>query len=201
MRRSLIILSAASLLLLAACGEPDAPPSDTQVAAPDDAVLAEADTARLAPVEGLSNDQKLMLIEEVPLGLTYDQVQQRFPDLGAQQSEGSGATAHLTEAHLQTDVMDREALIEFNFENDRLYSYYYRIDSLDCAEGDSLYAELRDFYAGYYGDLREEEEDEGGYSARSSYWRMDEGQQGGAVTLSRQADECRLGWGFQQPAP
>ncbi len=207
----------AVVLILAGCDGADAPATDSIGADQDTAAYDQqvsVDTTSLPAatgavsestvypqVQNLTNDQKLMLIEEVPLGLTYEQVQQRFPDVGPQTPEGTGATAHLTEANLETEVMDRDAMIEFNFEHDRLYSYYYHIDELGCTEAEELYGELQDFYSGYYGEMRTEDEDEGGYRARSSFWRMHDAQSGIAVTLSEQADECRLGWGFQQPAP
>lgn len=200
MRRFIAVLFV-PLLLIAACGEPDAPPPETQPDVPRDRTSTEADTSSWRSVDELTDEQKLMLVEEIPLGSTYEEVRQQYPSVGPEEPEGQGATAHLSQAHLPVEVMDRDALIEFNFDEQELYSFYYRIDSVDCNEGEELYRELQSFYTDYYGDARQEEEPEDGYVATSSYWRMGEAQGGVALTLGRQDGICRLGWGFQRPAP
>lgn len=170
---------------------------------PDAAIPADSlpEFAPLTPLRNLNDEQKLMLIDDVPFGITYIELQQLLPDVGPLSPEGMGALEHLTEARLETRAMDREVEIEFNFDRDSLYSYYFQLGEVDCSEGDSLYAELKEFYAGEFGEHREEDEAEPGYRARSSYWTLEEAPGGLAVTLAYQAELCRLGWGFQQTAP
>lgn len=140
---------------------------------------------------------ELMIVERLPLGLSYDEVAARFPGVSPLRSEGTAPS--LREATLDRRVFDRRAVLELNFDADRLYSYYFRLDSLVCDSARVLYDRLQEFYDGQFGVGREETQQEGAYEATSRYWRAD--TLGVSATLGQQSGFCRLSWGFQEQMP
>ena len=159
------------------------------------------DAAPALVLDDLTTDQQLLMIEHLPLGVSYAHVQARFRDVGPEQPEGMGTIEHLTEAFLNTQIWDRDVVLEFNFENDSLYSYYYHLEELDCEEADSIYAHLQEFYADAFGSYDEEDGRDPPYRSRSSFWVMQDPAGGLAISQSYRTDDCRLGWGFQESAP
>lgn len=199
------ILSRATLvaLLFAAFGceaQPEATPEMDEVAPPD-RTSPDGQGVQDAPPPDLTEEQKLMLIQEVPLGVDYAYVEDRFQTVGPEEREALGAGDQLSQAFLPVSILNEEGTLEFNFDDDALYSYYYRLDSLACDVGEQRYDELNSFYSDYFGDAREEEEQANDYRSRSSFWRMGEQEGAVAMTLGEQSDVCRLSWGFQQQVP
>lgn len=196
MRRLPLAVSLA--LVLSACEAPPPPPPSTAdtTLAPADSALAAADTAA-AGLAALTEAEKLALIERLPLGLSYAAVRSRFPEVGPQRAEVGGAGA-LTEAEAPLTVFSRAGVLNLNFQNDALYSYYFALDSLACDSAEVLYDRLQAFYDGPFGAGREEAVDEQpGYRQRTRYWTADTLEV--TATLGMQGAACRLAWGYQQP--
>lgn len=154
------------------------------------------------PVDIESDEQKLMLIDLVPLGIGYEDVKSRIPETGEMSIEAYSEYMQrqgLARASTDLRVLDRDAKLDFNFENNNLYSYYYRIEGLDEASASELYSRLREFYSGRFGKPREEQQSEGAARARSSYWSADKYHV--AMTDSSQPGGHTLSWGFQSQQP
>ena len=142
-----------------------------------------------------SDRDKLLIIEQLPLGSSYSDVQQIFPDLS--ELEPDHAFTNLNQAKTGIVIMDHQATIEFNCKFDRVYSYYFAIHDLDKKSADSLYYYLQSFYTDIYGDFTEERERESlGYSSMSSYWTAP--QYDLVVSCSIYPHNCSLSWGFQK---
>ena len=78
----------------------------------------------------------------------------------------------LKEAVLITEVLGHTAELEFNFELDQLYSFYYSITLEDEAEAGELYTYLQNFYAAALGPFSTEEQEEGGMTSETSTGKM-----------------------------
>lgn len=116
----------------------------------------------------------LLLGNTMPFGLGYQDVKSRFPNLGPLEAEGglqSLAEAGLMEAVLQTEILGHQAQLEFNFQLDRLYSYYFFTTHADEDAATELYEYLQDFYRERYGPFAEEEQPEGEIYIVSSHWQ------------------------------
>ena len=178
---------------IAACGggQPDA--DESRDAAPIDS--AHVDTSRH---ETRDDRVRMMMIEDVPLGLTYDEVRNRVEGLGEPEPELDGIAPELTEVRAATRILGHDAALEFNFRRDTLYSYYFHVDAASCGEAEALYEEIVDIYSSAWGQARQEAEDEGGYTWRSSSWTLPDDIEASqtAITLGRQGETCRVGWGF-----
>lgn len=153
-------------------------------------------------LDTLSSDRdKLLLIQKLPLGLTYHEAKQRLPSLGLLKPEGGmepGDTG-LEEAWGEMMVLNRKASLECNFNAGRLYSYYFSVESLDDAGARSLYRELQRFYTMQYGNYHEEHENDEGRLMSSSLWSSD--SFGIVATLSGSDGEFEVSWGFQPLPP
>ena len=181
----------AVLALFAGCrqADRDAPaPRNT----PEDRAGLRADSTVAEDSTGL------LLADRLKIGATVEQMREVLPasemaeDVLLPDERASRATAPY---HL----FGRPGEIEMNFDDGRLLSYYFRLDPLGCASADSLYARVRAAYGERFGPPQEEEQDEGGYRAHSSFWHTD--SLGVSATRGEQAGRCRLAWGFQAAQP
>lgn len=149
-----------------------------------------------APAYG--EDDLLLLGNNLPFGLTYQEVKEQFPEIGPARAEGGLqdlGDIGLTEAVLKLELLGHRAELEFNFNHDQLYSYYFFILCEDAGVAEKLYQYLQDFYGGRLGAFSEEAQEEGGFSTVSSYWDTCEFQFG--LTLTRQK---HIGWGWSSPS-
>lgn len=206
-----------ALLPLLACdreppGRPVTPPeAETEVgeepraSRPEDGAETAPDAVGEAASDGLGHrdeEARLLLIQDVPLGLTHAELRQRFPALGPLVPEGPDEVAAgqgLAEAALPTRVLGQAARLEFNFQRDSLYSYYYTLGELGCDRALGLYRRLRRFYDERLDRGREEIQREPGYESRSAYWTPADWSV--VATLGLEGEACRLAWGFQSAEP
>ena len=131
--------------------------------------------------ESASDNGKMLLGDTLPFGLTYQEVKTQFPELGPLQAEGglqSLGERGLKEAVLRTEVLGHIAELEFNFELDQLYSFYYSITLENEGEAVELYTYLQNFYAADLGPFSTEEQEEGGISSETRYWQNEAFQLG-----------------------
>lgn len=156
-------------------GPPAAPPAPTQ------------------EVAELPDSAKLALIEQIPIGSNYSDITAQFAGVSPIKPTG---VADLGRAETRVEVLDREAILELNFNRRTLYSYYYRLEDLSCPESESLYAQLKGLYGKRYGAGTEENLVEGGYRATTNFWTGT----GYDVVATRGNDngKCRVAWGFQE---
>jgi hypothetical protein len=146
----------------------------------------------------LKDDQKLLLIRYLPLGASYEEVQKKFPQVSDLRPEGRGeilASLGLFEAFAPISILNRKATLEFNFKHNKLYSYYFWLEKLDCTTAGKVYQRLQKFYSAHFGKYHEEQESEPGYSLISSYWYCDNFNFGIANNIH--GDGCILAWGYQ----
>lgn len=101
----------------------------------------------------------------------------------------------LFEASAPISILDKKAKIEFNFKYNKLYSYYFWLEKLDCPTSDSIYQQLQKFYSRHYGKFHEEQESEPGFSAKSSFWNTSNFSFG--ITNNIYPDGCVVAWGYQ----
>lgn len=146
----------------------------------------------------MKDEEKLLLIKYVPLGISYEEVKRKFSEVSDLRGEGGGedlAGRGLQEAFVPISILNRKANIEFNFEYNKLYSYYFWLEKLDCQTARKVYQELQKFYSDHYGKYQEEEESELGYSNKSSYWNHVDFNFG--ITNNIYPDGCVVAWGYQ----
>lgn len=147
-------------------------------------------------------EARLLLIQEIPLGITHAELRERLPAVGMLLPEGPAdveSEEALGEATLPTRVLGYDARLEFNFRRDTLYSYYYWLDDLGCDRALGMYRRLRRFYDERLGSSREEIQREPGYESRSAFWTPADWSV--VATLGLEGEVCRLAWGFQAEQP
>ncbi len=121
----------------------------------------------------LSDNEKLMLIKELAFGVTYQEVKQKFPDVGPNKPEGHpeiDAKESLTEATVPTNVLGYMAELEFNFEDNKLYGYGFSVEFNDKTGAENLYIKLQEFYRQEFGAYMVEKQAEGDNLTISSFW-------------------------------
>ena len=146
-----------------------------------------------------TDEEKLLLIDHIPLDLTYYQVKEILPDLSEPIVE-SEYFSILERATINTNLFSHDCNLEFNFSNDTLYAYWYNIDNLSNGVADSLYTYLQSFYGEIYGDYFEEISHDPGASGYpifwGSYWDSDEYEV--VIGNNIYANYCLLAFGFQE---
>ena len=103
----------------------------------------------------ITDQDKLLLIEHLPLNVNYTQAKKLFPYLSHTTAEGNSTyleSKGLTEAFLDMKVFSHKARIELNFKDDRLYSYYYSINLLNKKTASELYEKIWCFYTERHGN-------------------------------------------------
>ncbi|MBI4056309.1 MAG: hypothetical protein HY399_02040 [Elusimicrobia bacterium] len=149
-----------------------------------------------------ADEKYLLLIQQVPLDLTYEEVKKQIPTLGKKLPEGGSDVLQqqgLTEASTKVSLFNSEALLEFNFKNDKLYSTFFSLSEIDCDASQSLYQQLQKFYSSRFGKASEESETEEGYPREGSSWST----KNSSIILENNIydNSCTLSWGFQTSQP
>ena len=148
----------------------------------------------------ITDQDKLLLIEHLPLNVNYPQAKKLFPYLSHTTAEGNSTyleSKGLTEAFLDMKVFSHKARIELNFKDDRLYSYYYSINLLNKKTASELYEKIWCFYTERHGKPNwETKNSESNYISHSSFWNSENY----AVVLTNNIfpAKCILSWGFQR---
>ncbi len=185
------------LLLAAGCREAE-PAAPVETGANDAPDTAEDRAGTISDSTVTSDSTGLILVDNLPLGGTVDQMREVLPAF--MMTEGEGAVENdMEQAIAPYTVFGRPGEVELNFDEGHLVSYYFRLDTLACPSADSLYRRVQTAYGERFGAPREDTQDEGGYRAQSSYWVGD--SLGASVTRGEQAGRCRLMWGFQSETP
>lgn len=190
LRLSLLLV----VLLAAGCREAEPADRDAPVVrdAPEDRAGVHSDSTVTVDSTGL------ILADQLHLGASVEQMREVLPASEMAEDEPMPDTL-ATRATAPYHLFGRPGEVEMNFDDGLLASYYFRLDSLDCASADSLYARVQTVYGERFGPPQEEAQDEGGYRARSSFWHTD--SLGVSATRGEQAGQCRLAWGFQSEHP
>ena len=166
--------------------------STTQNASSDSIVI----TKVIIPITHLNEDQKLLLINQIPIGSSYSEISEIFNDISELKVEHS--TNNLNEATATVKILGYNASIEFNFKGKSVYSYYYKIKDLEKNTADSLYLFLQNFYTEHYGSFSEEKETESSASSSvSSFWKLEKFSV--SMTKNIYPDFVILAWGYQKP--
>ena len=187
------------LLLLAVVGcreaESDAPVETGTNDAPD---TAEDRAGTIADSTITSDSTGLILVDNLPLGGTVDQMREVLPAF--MMTEGEAAVENdMDQAVAPYTLFGRPGQVELNFEEGHLVSYFFRLEPLSCASADSLYGRVQAAYSERFGAPQEDTTDEGGYRAQTSYWAGD--SLGASVRRGEKDGQCRLLWGFEENAP
>ena len=142
----------------------------------------------------------LTIYKVIRPGATYRTVHRRIPGLGELTPEGGSelqAAPGLSEATALTELFDRETVLEFNFKDGRLYSYYFFLREFDQIMADRLYHRIKAFYLSGLGHGAEEEEQDGDRLKKSVYWIAHDLEV--VVTINTTSEASVMSWGFQQP--
>ena len=184
------------VLLAAGCreAESDAPVTTGTNDAPD---TAEDRAGTIADSTVTADSTGLILVDNLPLGATVDQMREVLPAF--QMTEGEAAVENeMRQATAPYTVFGRPGEVELNFDEGRLVSYYFHLDPIACASADSLYERVQTAYGERFGTPQEDSQDDGGTRAQSSYWIGD--GLGARVTRGERGDHCQLTWGFESDA-
>jgi hypothetical protein len=142
----------------------------------------------------MTDEQKLMLFEHIPLGTTLSQVKEVAPGLGTPRVEGLPARG-LTDAEVAFEVLGYHTRAEFNFRQDTLYSVNFGPLVLPADSGDALFDDLNKFYSSRLGTPLVDDGEDSPYFVKSRFWRISEGEVG--VSNSLDDRQRILGWGYQ----
>lgn len=149
----------------------------------------------------LDDQQKLKAWQFIPLGSSYKQVKASVDSLSSIKPEG-GISAlgdeGLTEATASIMFKQYPSEVEFNFNNDSLYSCYFTISNLEQEQMLALHKEIKSVYDTQFGSAEEEHQRDGAYEAHTFYWHQGTNLNTN-MTLSATGKNYRLSWGYQLP--
>lgn len=95
----------------------------------------------------------LRVIDKVPIGSNYDQIKEVYPSISPLQGQGGYLTAEksvFTEAFAETKIFDQTSKIKFNFNNGKLYSYYYDFFNLKEIPARTLFDDITNILSKKY---------------------------------------------------
>jgi hypothetical protein len=148
-----------------------------------------------SPVHLQTDAEKLLLVEQVPFGITYKDTKQLFPALREIHPEGHASQLGeqgLYEASMDMSIFGQQGRLEFNYDKDGLYSYYFWLTELNERKANVLNAELRAFYTKRFGKPRPLEQ----LPVKTVYWF----QEAYRVLIQQfpRNDKTVLQWGFER---
>ena len=185
------------LLLAAGCreAESDAPVETGTNDAPD---TAEDRAGTIADSTVISDSTGLILVDNLPLGGTVNQMREVLPAFAMMEGEAA-VENEMERATAPYTLFGRPGHVELNFDDGKLASYFFRLEPLACASADSLYERVQKAYSKRFGSPQEDTKEEDGYRAQTSYWAGD--SLGASVRRGEKDGHCRLLWGFEADAP
>ncbi|MFN0157469.1 MAG: hypothetical protein ACKVRP_05270 [Bacteroidota bacterium] len=140
--------------------------------------------------------EQLLMINHLPLGLSYNDVKLRFPSLGEVRNGSAPGQALTGIASGTMRVMTGwDAIVEMKFEDDALIRYSFVItgDSMTSA---TTYGRLQSFYTMQFGNYHQELQENGDQRLMRSYWTSDVFA---VVVVSRDSSgNHSLSWGFEK---
>lgn len=190
------LLSLCLLLLVAGCREAESDAA-VETGANDAPDTAEDRSGSISDSTITSDSTGLILVDNLPLGGTVDQMREVLPTF--QMTEGEAAVENdLEQATAPYTLFGRPGQIELNFEEGRLASYFFRLEPVACASADSLYGRVQAVYSERFGTPQEDAQDDDGYRTQTSFWVGD--GLGASVRRGERDGQCRLLWGFEADA-
>ena len=142
----------------------------------------------------MTDDQKLLLFEYVPLGATLAEVKKFAPGLSTPRAEGPPSRG-LSNAEVAMEIFGHQTRAEFNFRRDTLYSVNFGPLVLPADSGDVVFDSLNMFYSTRYGTPLVDDGEDSPYFVKSRFWRIPRAE----VGVINSVDDGRriLGWGYQ----
>lgn len=142
----------------------------------------------------MTDEQKLLIIDWLPLGSRFEDLHERVPNAPDPISEGWRLT-------FKDSLFGQPATFEMNYKNERLYSAFWFSKALfDSAASDSLQAEVSRIYSKRFGSSNTFEGWDAEYAERTHSWCWN----GGSAMVSLFGLEKPYRWiagGFQIPCP
>ena len=119
----------------------------------------------------MSDSAKVLLIDEIPIGLTAAQVRERIPTLPPLKRY---VADHLQQVSMPVTLFDRSAELTFNFEDSVLYGYYYDGDLCwPVSEADSILERVSDRLSSRFGRFIYEQEANHPYDLVYHKWQAE----------------------------
>lgn len=148
-------------------------------------------------VDTLSTEQdQLLMINYLPLDLSYREVKERFPSLGeVQAATVPGGTLTGTATGKIKTPGGYESIAELDFERNALTRYSFLVIA-ESVVTTTMYQRLQSFYTMRYGNYHQELREEGAQRWGRSYWTSDIFAV--VVTLQDSAGVHSLRWGFEK---
>ena len=171
---------------------------------PNDSSIVSPNTQNLVGsvnIENKNDDEKLLLINYLPLDITYEEAKFRFPNISETRNEGNSdllGKNGLTEAFINIEIFDLNAKVELNFKNNKLYSYCYFLMDIDLSLSSTIYDKLKSFYSKHYGEFEEDNESEHNYLGYHCRWKMKDFEFGITNNVYEYNNTATLGWGYQK---
>jgi hypothetical protein len=145
----------------------------------------------------MSDHEKLLLFEHLPLGSTPSEVKRIASNLGDVAPEiMMPVPTRLREASTETEFFGNKALLEFNFSGDSLYAFELGPIRLSEQAGDSLFEKINSFYTERYGEPLVSDGDDPHTFVRDRMWPVPGGEVG--IIMRFEGNERLIGWGFQR---
>lgn len=151
---------------------------------------------RCPPLADFEDEDKLRLIDYIPLGITYAQLESC--NLGVSNIEAPDSALSTTGiATAPLPFADRLWELRFNFTKGILHSYFVHLSGIDHGTADSLYADIRKHYSKQFGKPFEQVELDEAYKYHSVTWQFPTHYV--QLSKSRYPDLSYLHWGYHRP--
>jgi len=114
-------------------------------------------------VDTMTTEAWLNIFSLIPPGISYETTRRIFPTIGEHKGEAGyplNPGARLSEVNLDVRVFEHDAVLQFNYEHDRLYNYYFKMLGSDSAAAERVFDSLTSFYSAKHGKYDQESSEE-----------------------------------------
>jgi len=121
----------------------------------------------------VSDKQILDLMYSIDIGFNFNKTKEKYPSLKGirpEENRDALASAGLTESVCKQPLFGGEAIAEFNYRNDSLYSYNFTYPELNSEKAEQVFEEIKKYYSVKWGEALQERVEEDNRFSQIFLW-------------------------------
>jgi hypothetical protein len=120
------------------------------------------------------NDKTILeLLQKIEMGYSFNEVKEKYnavKGIRPEDKKDELASAGLTESVCKQSLFGGEAIAEFNFKDDSLYSYFFTYNEKDSEKAEQVFNAVKKYYNDQWGESQLERVEEENHFTQNFVW-------------------------------
>ncbi|HSZ25080.1 MAG TPA: hypothetical protein VK766_05155 [Cytophagaceae bacterium] len=115
----------------------------------------------------------LELLQKIEMGFSFNEVKAKYPSVKGirpEEKKDDLAIAGLTESVCKQSLFGGEAIAEFNFNNDSLYSFFFTYSEKNTDKSEQVFNAIKTYYSNRLGEAQPERVEEENHYSQNFVW-------------------------------